>query len=517
MAGTAASTIISAVGVIVMARLLGPAGYGVYTLALVPPALFVSVADLGVSPALTRYAASLRSQQNYGRLASMLLSGLVFKVLTGTAAFLFVFVFSSQLASLVLHRYDMGQLVGLASVIILFQGMFNLSYNTFVGLDRMDRSALMAIIRDTTRMALATVLIVAGFGVVGAILGQVSASVLVGLIGLSLMLAMRQVLKNTVRNDQAVPGLREDIGTMMQYGLPLYLGSLSVTVLSQYQNIVLAFFTSNTEIGNFNATVNFGALVLIFANPVAAGLFPAFSKLDLQTRKDDLKRMFELAVRYTTLVIFPVAVCVATLSGDLIQVVYGASFTEAPWYLLLYMGIFLLTGLGQYVISNFLSGVGKTKETLKVMLVQLAAFLPLAPFMVWLWRVPGLIVALALSGLVSTSFGLRLATRDYGMHVDLKRSLATLVAALASAVPVFFLVHVSPFPSLLNALAGAAVYLAAYLTLAPMFKAVKRPDLEILASILGQIKIAKVVTNRILAYEAWVLDAAEGKVDGAPR
>jgi O-antigen/teichoic acid export membrane protein len=39
VAGTFASTVIGAVVVIIMARLLGPAGYGVYTLSLVLPPL----------------------------------------------------------------------------------------------------------------------------------------------------------------------------------------------------------------------------------------------------------------------------------------------------------------------------------------------------------------------------------------------------------------------------------------------------------------------------------------------
>jgi hypothetical protein len=60
-----------------------------------------------------------------------------------------------------------------------------------------------------------------------------------------------------------------------------------------------------------------------------------------------------------------------------------------------------------------------------------------------------------------------------------------------------------------NVLIGAAIYLAAYLTLAPVFKAIKRTDLEILAPILGQIRILKPATDRTLAYETWLLEAVE--------
>lgn len=45
----------------------------------------------------------------------------------------------------------MGQLVTLGSITILFQGLFNLSYNEFVDLDRMGQSAMIFVLRDTVR------------------------------------------------------------------------------------------------------------------------------------------------------------------------------------------------------------------------------------------------------------------------------------------------------------------------------------------------------------------------------
>ena len=47
--------------------------------------------------------------------------------------------------------------------------------------------------------------------------------------------------------------------------------------------------------------------------PVATARFPAFSKLDIHTRKGELSRMFERSVRYTTLLIVPVAISITVL------------------------------------------------------------------------------------------------------------------------------------------------------------------------------------------------------------
>jgi len=513
MAGTAASTVIAAVGIIVIARLLGPADYGLYTLAFVLPSLFAAIIDFGLSPALTRYGASLRAQQKYGKLASMIGSAVLLKLVAGAGAFLLVLGFSGQLATSVLQRQDMGQLLVLACISILFQGFYTLSYNAFVGLDRMEQGALVMVLRDTTRMTLSSVLVVVGFGTAGAILGQVAGLIIAGLLGVSLLLTHRQVFRKMPSEMELNEGRRADIEAMIGYGLPLYVGSLLTITLMQYHRIILAFFVSDAEIGNFSAAFNFGALVAIVATPVATALFPAFSKLDLETRKDDVKRMFKLSVRYVTLLIFPVAIAIATLSKDLTRAVYGASYADASTYLTLYMLTWLFlwggAGLGNLLITNFFAGIGRSREALKVALVQLVVFLPAAPVMASLYRVPGSIVAVILSALVSTVFGLRLAVRKYEMQVDVVGLLRALAASLVSALPILPIVYYSPLPSLANALIGALIYLAAYLTVAPVFRAVKRADLQTLIPILGQIRILRPATRLIFAYETRVLNLVE--------
>jgi hypothetical protein len=53
----------------------------------------------------------------------------------------------------------------------------------------------------------------------------------------------------------------------------------------------------------------------------------------------------------------------------------------------------------------------------------------------------------------------------------------------------------------------------AHPTLAQLFLAIKRTDLEILAPILGQIRILRPITYLIFAYETRVLKAVEGRFD----
>lgn len=497
--GNAVSAILSAISVILIARLLGPSQYGVYSLAFVVPAIFVSLADFGVSPALTRFTASFRAEQKMSKVASMINSGILFTSLTSVLAFAVAYGTARPLAAIVLHRTDIGFLVAAASIVIIFQGLWNLSYNGLVGVGRMEGSATITVLRDLVKTLLCPFLIVAGFGIFGAIGGQVSAWMLPAFLGVYFLFQVREHLGQR-QEKLTMKAFKGDIRTMTSFGIPLYLGTLLGTMFSQYQTIVLAFFTSNAQIGNFEAALSFGTLIAVVATPVTLAIFPAFSKLDLQTRTQDLGSVFEHSIRYTTLLIVPVAVVIAILSTSLVQIVYGNAYTSAPDYLSLYAGVYLLTTIGYQVNGAFLGGVGKTKDCFKVSAVQMASFIPLAPLMTSLLGVIGLLIAIILASLISTTFSLHLA-RGYGMRIDFRASARITAAALTAALPTLPIVYLSPLSNLLNVLTVAAIYLPLYLTLAPLCGAVGREDIELLGPILSRIRLLNPLVRLILAHE----------------
>jgi len=66
--------------------------------------------------------------------------------------------------------------------------------------------------------------------------------------------------------------------------------------LTQYQNIVLAYFASNVEIDNFGSTWTFASFMMILIYPITTAMFPMFSKMDPKDQRSDLARGFVLAL-----------------------------------------------------------------------------------------------------------------------------------------------------------------------------------------------------------------------------
>ena len=163
---------------------------------------------------------------------------------------------------------------------------------------------------------------------------------------------------------------------MFRFGVPLYSSVLLLSFLGQFQSMVLAWFTSDFEIGNYMVASNFLSLLGVLAAPISTALFPAFSKFDLNREKDELKKFFKYSLKYILLVIVPASVFVALVSKDLVYFVYGPQYSLAPFYLTLLVLTYLYMGFS-LVVSSFFNGVGRTDISFRVGLVNCFVEIPL--------------------------------------------------------------------------------------------------------------------------------------------
>lgn len=483
--GNAASTVILALGIIVVARLLGPSDYGLYTLALVSPIILVSLSDAGISFALVRLPARLGAEGNYAEAEKLIRLGFLLKLTISTVAFIICYFGSATIATTVLNRPELAPFLRIASLIVIFHSMFDATCNSFIGQDRMHHSASIQILQSTLKGTLGPALVLIGFGIAGAISGYVLSLAAAGLVGTALLFA------NHARSSNQATGLvSTELRGLLGYALPLYVAKILSVFLTQYQNIVLAHFASNIEIGNFGATWNFTTLIAILVYPLATAMFPMFSKMDPKNQRSDLARGFVLAVKYTSLLIIPASVAVMVFSRDLIFLTYGSGYTSAPQYLVILSVVYLLAAIGSVVLGSFLNGVAETGTVVKMSFLALVVYLPLGPAFAWLWGAYGILVAYVLSSAVSTVYGIRQTSIKYNARPDLRASAGVLIAALAAAVPSITLIQLHLTETgVVNLAAGGFLYVLAYLTLAPVLGAVDKFDIMNLRTILSLVPL----------------------------
>jgi stage V sporulation protein B len=101
--GNIAYTLLLAVTATVGRRVLGPDGYGLYTIALIVPPFLFNVIKLGLDSAATRYAWRLKSEKKEEEAVSFLYSMTIFGVMVATVSSLIFIGLSGWVANSVVY------------------------------------------------------------------------------------------------------------------------------------------------------------------------------------------------------------------------------------------------------------------------------------------------------------------------------------------------------------------------------------------------------------------------------
>ena len=413
--GLVVSTLISAVGTIIIARLLGADNYGLYTVTLAAPNLISTFRDWGINSAMIKYSAQYNSENNTAKIRGIFVSGLLFEIILGFLLSVLSFTLSSFLATS-FNRPAIAPLIQIASFYVLAGALMNAATAAYTGMESMHLNSIMLIVHSIAKTALIVTLVLLGLGTLGAVTGFSIATTIAGLTSVLLMFTIYRSLPKPTN------GKLEIIATtkfLLKYGLPVSIGGILLGFLAQFYSYILAIYVSNNAlIGNYSVAVNFVVLITFFATPVTTMLFPAFSKLDAQKDKALFGNIFQYSVKYASFVVVPVAAMVMALAQPAISTIFQDKYVQAPLFLALLSVTYLYTAFGSLSVGNLINGQGYTKFNLKISILTAAIGFPLSFFLIFTFGVIGLIVTSLTVSLPGLLISLRFIKKQFGVSVD---------------------------------------------------------------------------------------------------
>ena len=468
--GLAASTIITSLGVIVLARLLSPSDFGIYTIVLTIPNLIQFFRDWGTSYATVKFSAKYNSENNPSKIKEIIFSGLIFQALFSIVLTLVTLLTSDFLATSLFQRPDIGPLIQVVSLSLLSSSLISLvqtkagistsvAQGAFIGLEKTEYNSLTLLILSIFRTGLTSLFVIMGLSSFGAVVGYTLSLLLAGMTSLFLIwLIYRDLPKKSIREMNIVENLKD----MLHYGFPLSMVSLLRGFFLQFQLIVLAIFATDALIGNYSVATNFVVLITFIAIPVTTMLFPAFSKLDPEKDKEDLSNIFRFSVKYGAFLVVPVAFLVICLSQPAVFTLFGNQYTSSPLFISLLAIPYLYSAFGLLSIENLLNGLGETKMNLKLTLLMAMIGFPLGFILISVYGVIGLILINLVAGIPSLIIGLYWIRKRYELTIDFFSSAKILLSsAIASGLTYVVITHLG-FASWITLIIGVMIFVPLY-------------------------------------------------------
>jgi len=207
--GVATSTIIMAVGTIILARLMLPEEYGLYSIALIPSYMIILFRDWGVNSAITKHVAYFRAENKHEDIHDIISAGLIFEITTGIALSLVSLFLASFIATTIFHRAESTSLIAIASITVFSGSLLTAAQSSFIGFERMELNSLTTICQAIVKSAISPLLVFLGFGALGAVLGYTFSFLATGIIGLATLYFV--LFKNLKKRSKQGTGLSKTL------------------------------------------------------------------------------------------------------------------------------------------------------------------------------------------------------------------------------------------------------------------------------------------------------------------
>ncbi|RLI57512.1 MAG: hypothetical protein DRP09_03180 [Candidatus Thorarchaeota archaeon] len=427
----AAGGVISIIGMIVLARLLGPEDFGLIAVIMILPSLAMLFQDWAVSHAVTRYVAAYHSQGKYKAARDVVVVGAMFEFVTGLGLSVISFMLAEYFVSAVQLDMSLVPLIRLASWSILGTGTFLVSKSILVGLYEMSQFGMLLILAPIFQSGIPAILVYLGGGLDGAIVGKTSGSILVGLISLVLVLGVNRRRTSDVMGPIS---FRETTRILISYGFLIYLSTIVAGAVPQILYTIAARQLSPMDLGNYSVALGLAGVMHFVSEPIRTVIFPTFSKVDHTKRREDLGRLYTLGTKYTSFPILLIASVIIVVSDPMVLLLYGMEYELVSHLLDVALTIYFLTPFGSLVIGSLLRGQGETKVYfgmhLGSLIVGVLSGILLTPVM----GATGLVTANILGFALAIFVGVLWVTRNYGYRIRIVDSLKLVTTAALSII-----------------------------------------------------------------------------------
>jgi len=311
---------------IILARMLLPNLFGIYSLALSIVLIILTLTDLGVGGTLMRYISEALGKRNRILARSYFKYLVKLKGLLVSIAIIIVLIFAKILAINIFNKPLLFLPLVFACLYILAASLSNFIANLFICLKDIKKLSILELNLQVLRIIFAFIaltILSTKYRVSGIFISLALAYFFSFLLSLKLLNKDRNIIfGKTIDID------KKRVFNFLKFAS---IGSISILIFGAIDTLMLGYFVEASYLGFYRVAFGFVCAFsgLLSFSPI---LLPIFT----QANKERLKKGFNKTLRYTLILVIPVALGVVCVGKYFINFVYGVEYSLAsiPLYVL---------------------------------------------------------------------------------------------------------------------------------------------------------------------------------------
>jgi O-antigen/teichoic acid export membrane protein len=301
---------------VLIVRNLGAADYGQYAAVLAFGAMFVFLADLGLSPYMVREVARWRDvPDGVERVNALFGDVLLLRFLLSVLAALLLIA----TAWLTGRPMVMTIAIALGTLGLIMYSIQGSSDAMLAGFERLDLSAgskvsyqLVFVLAGAAALLLGT----GYYGLIGA-----------NLLGIAVMtiICWRGARTLSLRPSRAVA---RNWPALLRASIPFGIIGFTLGLSYKFDSVLLNIFRSDAETGYYNAAYNLVFSTVMLSNVINTSLYPSLTR-QAASAPHTLPAIYERALRYLLALALPIAVGAAMLADQIVPFLFKAAYLPA--------------------------------------------------------------------------------------------------------------------------------------------------------------------------------------------
>lgn len=313
---------IHVLGQVLLARLLGPASFGLYAIGWTLLRVFGLIAPLGLDRAIIRFVPRYWRRDASG-LRSVLLQSFRWAILSGIAVGGALFVGAPWLAERVFHKPDLTIVIRVFSLAFPLMTGLQVAAAATRATKHMKYSVYaLEIGQPSANLALVLLVVATGWGLSGAVAAAVLS------FGLAFGLAayyVKSLYPEAFRSGlDTFPLSRE----LFAFSVPASLAGMSVMLSLWVDRLLVGYFRPAADVGVYQACSQVAMVFAVILSAFNTILSPYIADLYQERQLDRLRQLYRVGTRWGLYLSLLVFLVLAVASRDILSVVFGAAYSE---------------------------------------------------------------------------------------------------------------------------------------------------------------------------------------------
>jgi O-antigen/teichoic acid export membrane protein len=340
---------------IVVARSIGAAGFGLYTLGMSVAFLLAAVAMLGLNSGMVRFLPIGLREGNQAWVRGILFLGIGLSSGMGLLLAVIIFGLASVIAAEFIRDPAAESVLRWISIVIPLEAVGRVLIADILGFKHVQYQVYSySITFYAVKLTLTLLFLVIGLGIVGVIAAHAVAWVVA--IGLLIYFLNRLIPLREARQLA-----RKDAREIISFSAPLCLTEITIQLRSNIQLLLLGTLGTMVMVGVYGAASRIQSAGDMFLEVISKMSMPIISDLNHQAKAVQLRRLYQTLTRWSISFMLPFVITTILFAKPILGI-FGEEFVSGVPVLII-VGLGLLVGASTRVSNSMITMTGHSRLT----------------------------------------------------------------------------------------------------------------------------------------------------------